>query len=82
MSLYTRIRKVYRLLRDREQYFTYKEKYENLLQQYLECKQAYENLRPLNKVVPIGHYESPYPSEAELEVGYNKGFDDKLCLLI
>ncbi|MBD5165663.1 class I SAM-dependent methyltransferase [Helicobacter sp.] len=78
MSLYTRIRKVYRLLRDREQYFTYKEKYENLPQQYLECKQAYENLRPFNKVVPIGHYESPYPSEAELEAGYNKGFDDKL----
>lgn len=28
--------------------------------------------------MPIGHYESHYPSEAELEAGYNKGFDDKL----
>lgn len=64
MSLYTRLRKVYRLLRDRERYFNY--------------EQEYKRLSPFNAIVPIGHYESPYPSTNELEMAYDKGFESKL----
>ncbi|MCX2683303.1 hypothetical protein OQH60_05705 [Campylobacter sp. MIT 21-1685] len=51
MSLYTQMRRIYRLIRDRHEYFA---------------------LRQFSKIAPIGHYESPYPSEIELVQKYEQ----------
>lgn len=64
---YKRLRKVWRLIKNRHKFFE--------LQNELDRLKA--RFAGFEKVVPIGNYESPYPSEAELHRGYECFFEEQ-----
>lgn len=68
MSLYTQARRIVRLLKNRHYYFCLEE----------ELRQSKKDLEAFKNIAPIGFYESPYPSEEELEKGYAKGLETEL----